>query len=163
MTTWGRKGIRIMSDMKIRKPIIKIECVEELVPCKKYCEEHERYVDEIISRLGDDKALEFIKSLRTLLEHMSPCDILSGMMRLLNGYYSVEVLDEVEWRYLKQVIMPFRKKVAYITKEYFGSGSECICVDFVDGDCMYFPNFEVGKMYKGMIQDRAYTLEELGL
>lgn len=162
MTMWGRKGIIYMSDMKIRKPFIKIECVEEFVQCKEYCEKHERYVDEIISRLGDDKALVFIKSLRALLIYMSPCDILNGILRLLKGYYSVEVLDEVEWRYLKQVIRPFKNKIKRVTKLTHYTDKEYIKVYF-DSDIMNFPDFDKGTMYKGMKLGKEYTLEELGL
>lgn len=150
-----------MSDMKISKPIIKIECVEELVACKTYCERHERYVDEILCRLGDDKALEFIKSLRTLNAHMPFSEITSGMWKILEGYYKIEVLDEVEWRYLKQVITPFRKNIVSISKVNLGR-EEYLKVK-LKNDKMCFPNFPAGTMYKGMIADKYYTLEELGL
>ena len=72
-----------------------------------------------------------------------------------------EILDEVEKEYLRAVIKPFRKRINYIKKSsYFN-------VEFIilnlDNDAIFLPNFKKGKMYKGMKEDKEYTLEELGL
>ena len=72
-----------------------------------------------------------------------------------------EILDEVEKEYLRAVIKPFRKRINYIKKcTYFGT--EYINLD-LDDDATFLPNFKEGKMYKGMIANKKYTLEELGL
>lgn len=74
-----------------------------------------------------------------------------------------EILDEVEKKYLANVIKPFRHKIKSIMKrsEY---GSLCyikICIK--NGDAAYFPCFKEDSMYKGMEPNREYTLKELGL
>lgn len=74
-----------------------------------------------------------------------------------------EILDEVEKKYLANVIKPFRHKIKSIMKrsEY---GSLCyikICIK--NGDAAYFPCFKENSMYKGMEPNREYTLKELGL
>lgn len=74
-----------------------------------------------------------------------------------------EILDEVEKKYLANVIKPFRHKIKSIMKrsEY---GSLCyikICIK--NGDAAYFPCFKENSMYKGMEPNREYSLKELGL
>ena len=74
-----------------------------------------------------------------------------------------KILDEVEKKYLANVIKPFRHKIKSIMKrsEY---GSLCyikICIK--NGDAAYFPCFKENSMYKGMEPNREYTLKELGL
>ena len=74
-----------------------------------------------------------------------------------------EILDEVEKKYLANVIKPFRHKIKSIMKrsEY---GSLCyikICIK--NGDAAYFPCFKENSMYKGMEPNRECTLKELGL
>ena len=76
------------------------------------------------------------------------------------------VLNEKEKEYLKAVIKPFRDRVESIEKlatsdndyEYL----EIWLQNDVD-DNMLFPLFLRGTMYKGMKQNREYTLEELEL
>ena len=93
---------------------------------------------------------------------------------ILNGQYKIvklpkPLLTEEEKEYLSYVIKPFRNKVNYICK--------CISSDYVYGivdseyieikvggnHSIYFPHFAINSMYKGMILDRVYSLEELGL
>ena len=72
-----------------------------------------------------------------------------------------EILDEVEKEYLKAVIKPFRKRMTCIKKSrYFNY--EFIILN-LDNDGIFLPGFKKGKMYKGMKEDKEYTLEELGL
>ena len=72
-----------------------------------------------------------------------------------------EILDEVEKEYLKAVIKPFRKRMTCIKKSrYFNY--EFIILN-LDNDGIFLPSFKKGKMYKGMKEDKEYTLEELGL
>ena len=78
------------------------------------------------------------------------------------------VLDEVERKYLSEVIRPFRKKITHITKTiHYGTDKQYISIttNGKDGfiDTLNFPNFENDTMYKGMKINRKYTLEELGL
>ena len=76
----------------------------------------------------------------------------------------VEILDEVEKRYLSIVIRPFRDKVKYI-KKYFSRtvGKEYLQVKIEEDRPMNLPYFELNTMYIGMEQNKGYSLEELGL
>lgn len=91
---------------------------------------------------------------------------------LLQGEISIikveqPILDDIEKRYLSNIIKPFRNKVKYIRK--IGSPTENyeyirICYkDHNYTNVLNFPDFKVGTMYKGMKQDKLYTLKELGL
>ena len=82
-----------------------------------------------------------------------------------------DILDEKEKEYLRAVIKPFRHRVKYIKKieAYYGRNDkgENIFVRFCDKygseDCFSLPWFPKGSMYRGMILNKEYTLEELGL
>lgn len=78
----------------------------------------------------------------------------------------VEILDEVEKRYLRGVIRPFRDKVKGIGKSIvstYKSDKEQIIIDMKGHDIISLPSFEVNTMYKGMEIYKKYTLKELGL
>lgn len=87
-------------------------------------------------------------------------------LRVLICYYSKDILDETEKRYLYNIIKPFRNRVTYIIKkecyEY-----EYISIEYKEvGISTYYiqlPNFKPNTMYKGMEIDKDYTLNELGL
>ena len=76
-----------------------------------------------------------------------------------------EILDEKEKEYLSKFIEPFRDRIEYIVKRnaytkewlYFCFG------DLLDEENFGLPCFDEYTMYKGMIEDKEYTLEELGL
>lgn len=78
------------------------------------------------------------------------------------------ILDEEEKKYLSAVIRPFRDRVKYIAKIYAVDYQficiyvECIAKDYSD-ETVYLPFFKENTMYKGMVQNKEYTLEELGL
>ena len=77
-------------------------------------------------------------------------------------------LDLEEKAYLESVLRPFREKVAYIKKqnsayEEFEEIQIVFKRAYARNQCMYFPNFNKDKMYKGMELGKAYTLKELGL
>lgn len=75
------------------------------------------------------------------------------------------ILDEKEKEYLSAVIKPFRNKVKWIRK--ISSPTEkfeyirIYYQDYNDTHDLSFPDFKVGTMYRGMKQDKSYTLEEL--
>lgn len=76
----------------------------------------------------------------------------------------VEILDEVEKRYLKGVIRPFRNNVEVIRKLFSPTkGKYYIQIKYKDEPPTNLPYFESKEMYKNMKIDRIYTLEELGL
>lgn len=77
-----------------------------------------------------------------------------------------EILDDVEKRYLNNVIRPFRGNVRFITKRrYWIDSTEyndiSICIR--NNSNIVLPKFIANKMYKGMEIEKTYTLEELGL
>lgn len=76
----------------------------------------------------------------------------------------VEILDEVEKRYLKGVIRPFRNNVEVIRKLFSPTkGKYYIQIRYKDEPSTNLPYFESEEMYKNMKTDSFYTLEELGL
>lgn len=79
------------------------------------------------------------------------------------------ILDDVEKEYLSAVIKPFRNKVNYIIKRDGIVGEDIsIYLERYSGknhfaDVAVLPEFEKETMYKGMVINKRYTLEELGL
>lgn len=74
-----------------------------------------------------------------------------------------EILDEVEKKYLADVIRPFRQHIMFISKIGFDR-EEFLKIDFKrPANSFSLPFFEKNSMYKGMKVDQKYTLEELGL
>lgn len=72
-----------------------------------------------------------------------------------------EILDEVEKKYLADVIRPFRKHIMFISKTGF-DGEEFLKIDFKRPvNSFSLPFFKKNSMYKGMKVDQKYTLEEL--
>ena len=74
-----------------------------------------------------------------------------------------EILDEVEKRYLKAVIRPFRDRVSSIMKETNPCKPEQFINISVNEESISLPYFKAETMYKGMKPFKRYTLEELGL
>ena len=87
----------------------------------------------------------------------------------LNEDYRQPVLDEVERKYLSDVIKPFRGIVIGMSKElFYGDGTKeyiSIVIQHESGfkECVNMPNFERNAMYKGMEINKKYSLKELGL
>ena len=74
------------------------------------------------------------------------------------------VLDDAERKYLTAVIKPFREKIEYIRKNKSAyKDKQFISIGFYDDDYMYFPYLDDDTMYKGMKENKEYSLEELGL
>lgn len=86
-----------------------------------------------------------------------------------------DVLDEVEKKYLKSIIRPFKDRVEYIDKKKGGNCTDsstfyyiAITIKSITSDCVNeticFPFFKPeSKMYEGMELNKEYTLKELGL
>ena len=94
--------------------------------------------------------------------------ISSTLNKLLNGEYKVvkmPILDDVERKYLAGVIRPFRGDVESICKcENRSDKKEWIGIRFKSTLCeMYFPEYPAGTMYRGMVLNRKYSIEELEL
>ena len=118
-----------------------------------------------------------------VLKNLNACDIDTLLRRkMINGYcesFNCEgcgervlkwlleeakepVLDEVERKYLSDVIKPFGHRVSYIVKRMNGSGYY-IAIILNNFDVMNLPYFTRNTMYKGMTVGRQYKLKELGL
>lgn len=77
-----------------------------------------------------------------------------------------EILDEVEKRYLRNVIRPYLDRIKSIEKFIFSTGRAKITIIVKDGNSHWYidlPPFERDAMYKNMEDDKEYTIEELGL
>lgn len=96
----------------------------------------------------------------------------NSMLRcLLSGKYEIvkkPILDEVEKRYLSNVIKPFRNQIESIVKYSYGKYEAINMVNFkIDENMSFivtnFPYFKKGTMYKGMEVNKEYSLEDLGI
>ena len=83
-------------------------------------------------------------------------------IRWLAEEFKEPVLDEVERKYLSDVIKPFGHRVSHIVKRMNGSGYY-IAIILNNFDVMNLPYFTRNTMYKGMTVGREYKLKELGL
>ena len=81
-----------------------------------------------------------------------------------------EKLDNIEKRYIKDFIRPFRDNIRYIKKipiytytqrEQIQIGYKCVYNDSIV--TISLPPFPKNSMYKGMKLNKEYTLEELGI
>nr|DAJ23398.1 MAG TPA: hypothetical protein [Caudoviricetes sp.] len=123
---------------------------------------------EILVKDGEDffENASYVKNILELYNFKSR--ILGKIIKIEEPEYQAvyeskpEILDEVEKRYLSNVIRPFRDKVTNIKKSTNGK-REYITVNMVNDLGISFPGFEIGKMYKGMERGELYTLEELRL
>ena len=91
---------------------------------------------------------------------------------LLQGEISIikveqPILDDIERKYLGNIIKPFRDRIVWIKKvDSPIQNYEYIKICYQDHNytiVLNFPDFKVGTMYKGMELCKDYTLEELGL
>lgn len=126
----------------------------------------EKYKDNILNAAQSDITCSVID-----LFHNGVCphnckDCKKAAMKWLLEEYKEPVLDDVERKYLSDVIRPFRNKVKKIAKiSRIGQPEEqYIRIVLGELDFMNFPNFNTNTgMYKGMEADRLYSLEELDL
>lgn len=84
-------------------------------------------------------------------------------LKWLLSEYKEQVLDDVEKKYLSAVIRPFRKEVDTISKFHTTNTMQYIYFQMKDKNGWTLPLFKKGTMYKGMVQGKHYTLDELGL
>ena len=88
---------------------------------------------------------------------------------LLNGKYKViklsePVLDKKEKEYLSYVLRPFKDEIIHIYKSpSVYEGYEEITVVMTCCKYLAFPAYEKNTMYKGMLPNKKYTLDDLGL
>ena len=173
-----------MGDFKVGDKV-RIKSIEEIRRIDKSLDGIvEEYLKELQGGVYTIEDIDYNQNICILLEDISPfgfkCDYLekvdtfyktlpndySGKLVIEKGQViekedKKEILDEVEKEYLRAVIKPFRKRMTCIKKSrYFNC--EFIILN-LDNDGIFLPSFKKGKMYKGMKEDKEYTLEELGL
>lgn len=89
-------------------------------------------------------------------------DLLTGDVNIVKL-----ILTEKEREYLSNIVKPFRDRIVWIKKVSSPTlNHEYIKICYQDNNYIIvldFPDFKVGTMYKGMVLDKEYTLEELGL
>ena len=93
-----------------------------------------------------------------------------SIMTVLEGYRKLiklqkPVLTDEEKEYLSTVLKPFRNEIEYIYKcSTYRGEKEYIAISFkkITRD-MFFPEYPTGTMYKGMIRNKEYSLDDLGL
>ena len=90
-------------------------------------------------------------------------DYTSDILEWMAQQYREPLLKPEEKKYLREVIRPFRKEVNGITKLTDSLRYRDFIRIQVGDDYMRLPNFEKGKMYKGMEYGKTYKPEELGL
>ncbi len=74
-----------------------------------------------------------------------------------------EILDDVEKKYLRNIIRPFKNKVKAISKRK-GEKEDYIKIYMKrEYETFDLPCFKKGTMYKGMKPEKEYGLEELGI
>lgn len=107
----------------------------------------------------------------TNLEHLEDIDF-DKIIKIEEPKYQTvyeskpDILDELEKRYLGNVIRPFRDKVKYIRKFIYSGGNASIDISIDDNNTGWLIEllpFPKNEMYKGMEDNKRYTLEELGL
>ena len=91
------------------------------------------------------------------------------MLAWLNKEYDPKILDDIEKKYLRGIINPFKDRVTAITKKWEEVTNKNFITIFVYNkkgnsyEMIVLPRFKRGTMYKGMKDNKRYTPEELGL
>lgn len=126
----------------------------------------EKYKDNIekhINVCGLYREIYKIKNREYAHDCCENCDeCYDRCIRWLAEEFKEPVLDEVERKYLSDVIKPFGHRVSYIVKRLNGSGYYIVII-LNNFDVMNLPYFTRNTMYKGMTVGREYKLKELGL
>lgn len=127
-------------------------------------EEFNVFNSKIVNKFTEDGIVSYSKDNQNWIRNYYLLE------NLLIGYTEIikkPILDDIERRYLSNIIKPFRDRVVSIIKYDDYDRCEYIVIKYrnINGYTgrMYFPAFEKDNMYKGMKANKKYTLEELGL
>ena len=118
----------------------------------------EYYIDEIsIHEVCDGKVYDYCYPLLIAL-----LNVTDTVVKLPKN-----ILTEKEKEYLLSIIRPFRNRVEYISKHSYRNKYEYIKIKYNEiydtPFSINLPCFEKGTMYTDMIEDKAYSLNELPL
>lgn len=127
----------------------------------------EHYKEELkeIFNKHYEEPKEIIKGIKGYIGETITYDFQSCTDAILNWMAQpYSILDEVEKKYLSDVIRPFRKEVATISKLHtWANDAHYIYIEMKDNRGCTLPFFPKNTMYKGMKDGRHYSLKELGL
>ena len=88
-------------------------------------------------------------------------DLLLGRVEMVKSVKPI--LDNIEKNYLSNIIKPFKDRIDYIAKVNLSNRREYILIKMKNYEMISLPFFKAGTMYKGMENDKDYTLKDLGL
>ena len=126
-------------------------------------EKYKDYLVKAIALCNSDKLLELAGIDLTEVYAANYYENKKSLVDWLLQDYKEPILEEDERKYLSDVIRPFRKEVATISKFNAFDGSQYIYIEMKDRRGSNLPTFPKGTMYKGMKAGKHYSLKELGL
>ena len=122
-------------------------------------EKYKDYLIKAIAVCNSDELLE----LAGIEYNMDYYGTKKSLVDWLLQDYKEPILDEVERKYLSDVIRPFRNKIDTISKFNTFDDRQYIYIGMKDRRWSNLPCFPKGTMYKGMEDGKHYSLKELGL
>jgi hypothetical protein len=127
----------------------------------------EKYKNEIMNGSHADLACDINVNVMKLPCSSNCKECKKSVVKWLLEEYSEPILNDAERKYLSAIIKPFKNKVTGITKvkDEYNENMRYIRIKVrsVGTEYINLPWFEANTMYKGMKENREYTLEELGL
>lgn len=125
---------------------------------------HKPYKDHIVNRWNSEGPICEMAAFDWMFKSITWCD---EDPTLIRDIYDPQILDDLEKKYLLDLIRPWSILVTGIIKVMLrGENLECIIIQYTQNERMLsiiLPYFERGKMYKNMKSGKKYTLEELGI
>ena len=167
--------VKVRSDLKCGTPYNDIYFIEEMNELKGKVV-HIAEIFENSYHIFEDYRRVYWND--EMLEPLTEEDVKKHFEEYVKGFkdYDIKVevkkkepiLDEEEKEYLSAVIRPFRDRVECIVKIDFEDNKSYITIliksikkNTIENFSL--PFFETNKMYKGMEDEKKYTLEELGI
>lgn len=124
----------------------------------------EKYKDEILNSSRADLTCCVNDSILGKNCYRTCNECKKSVMEWLLSEAKEPILDDVERKYLSDVIRPFRKEVTTISKFLtLANDAHYIYIEMKDDRGCTLPFFPKNTMYKGMKDGRHYSLKELGL
>lgn len=125
---------------------------------------HKPYKDHIVNRWNSEGPICEMAAFDWMFKSITWCD---EDPTLIRDIYDPQILDDLEKKYLLDLIRPWSILVTGIIKVMLRvENLECIIIQYTQNERMLsiiLPYFERGKMYKNMKSGKKYTLEELGI
>lgn len=128
------------------------------------CEEFkiEGYDDNLKFQFTENRFLQSYGDVYGWVDSISIMTVLEGRAKIIK--LPKPILTDEEKEYLSYVIKPFRNRIKYFYKwSCADCGIEQIMAPCEDHSHLNFPTFEKNTMYKGMVPNKKYTLDDLGL